>query len=237
MASFVKRTAETRRCFKGPQATHGIISLFDASVILLQTMIEGRVGSMLDMVAQDLAESPWRGTVPIRCDRRWRMTNPCPRLLEKTLSCLPIPFLASHGIPQIAVVVSGSIHRTLFAMHVERRLIERPGAPCLSMPLLSQVVLEDQSQSRFPVSESFVRERASRAFKPSQPRHANSACSEAATRLQAGHYPSEMPESEKGSPFAHGRFVGRMSRRRVRNPARFVSLAFWLWIPCKRGSS
>jgi hypothetical protein len=70
--------------------------LFDAAVILLQTVIKILIGPMLDLVTHDLADSPWIGTVPICCDRLWRMTDRCNRLLEKSRSLHPYSAFRSN---------------------------------------------------------------------------------------------------------------------------------------------
>jgi hypothetical protein len=109
MLQLVKSTTETRRRFNGFKTTHGIVSLFDTSMILLETIIEVLAGPMLDMVPHSLTDCSWIGTVPIGCDRRWCMTNHCDCLPEKPLSCFPIPLLTQHGINQVAIVADGPI--------------------------------------------------------------------------------------------------------------------------------
>jgi hypothetical protein len=113
---------------------HGIVALFDTSVILLQTIIEVLARPMLYLVAHCLTYSPWIRTMPICRDRFWRMANHSNCLLKKSLRCFHIPFLAQHGIDQIAIVVDRSIEITPLSMHFVVRFINIPGSSCLSTP-------------------------------------------------------------------------------------------------------
>jgi len=89
------------------------------------------------------------------------MANDRNCLLEKSLSCLHIAFLAQHGINEIALVVNRSIQITPFPMHFDVGLIDVPGFPGLPLPPDAQLVLYQRRKPRFPVSDGFVRERKS----------------------------------------------------------------------------
>lgn len=94
VTQFVKRTTKTSCRRESSKPAHGIVSLFDASVILLQIIIEVFIRPMLDSVAHDFVYSPWIGTMPVCRDRFWRMANPGNRLLEEPLSRLHISLFA-----------------------------------------------------------------------------------------------------------------------------------------------
>jgi hypothetical protein len=57
VAYFVKGATETGRGVEGSKTTHRIVALFDAAVVLFQTIIEILVRPMLNIVAYRLADS------------------------------------------------------------------------------------------------------------------------------------------------------------------------------------
>jgi hypothetical protein len=135
---------------------HGIVPLFDASVILLQTIVEVLVRPMLDMIAHCLAYSSWIGTIPICRDRLWGMPNPSLRLLEKPLSCLHVPFLTQHGVNEMAIVIDRTIQIAPFSVDFDVRLIHVPGFPRLPPSFHPQLARYKWSKSRFPFSNCFM---------------------------------------------------------------------------------
>jgi hypothetical protein len=132
ITQFVKGTTETSRGFNCSKAAHGILSLFNPTVVLFQPIIEIRISPMLYVAAHRLAYGPWIGRMTIRRYLIGNMTNHCNSLLEKLLGCLHIPFLAQHGIHQIAIVVDSPIEVAPLPMHFEVRFIDIPGFTSLS---------------------------------------------------------------------------------------------------------
>jgi len=55
--------------------THGGIALLDATVILLQSIVEGAVGPVKHVTAQGLADGTRVGVMPIGCHPFWGVTN------------------------------------------------------------------------------------------------------------------------------------------------------------------
>jgi len=86
-------TTEASRRFNCSKATHGIVALFDATMVLLQPIIEILIGPMLYAVAHRLAYGPRLRNMPIGCDLIGNMANNDNSLLEKALGCLHIPLL------------------------------------------------------------------------------------------------------------------------------------------------
>jgi hypothetical protein len=95
VASFIKGSAEASRRLDLSKAAHGGIALFDATVILLDAVVERAVASVNRLVTECLADGTGRGIMPIGRDLLWCMTYDVDSLLEKALGRLPIPLLGS----------------------------------------------------------------------------------------------------------------------------------------------
>jgi hypothetical protein len=98
IAQFVEGTTEACRSFNGSKAAHRVVSLFDATVVLFQPIVEVFTRPMVYVTAYCLANCSWIGHMPIRCYLLGGMANHGNSLLEKSLGCLHISLLASHGI-------------------------------------------------------------------------------------------------------------------------------------------
>jgi hypothetical protein len=85
VAQFVESTTKACRRFNGSQATHRIVPLFDATIILLQPMIEIGTRSMLDIAAHCLAYGTRIGNVAISRHLIGNRANHSNCLLEKPL--------------------------------------------------------------------------------------------------------------------------------------------------------
>lgn len=133
IAHFVEGTTEAYRCLNGSKTTHGILPLFDAAMVLLQTISEIFTRPMLDFVAHRLADGTRIGSMTIRRDVIRSMPNDRHRLLEKLLSCVQVPFLAQQGIPQIAIVVDCPIQITPLPMDPHGSFVNVPGLTGLAL--------------------------------------------------------------------------------------------------------
>ena len=159
VAQFVESTTKACRRFNCSKATHGIVPLFDATVILFQAIIEVFVRPMLYIAAHCLTYRSWIGRMSIRCHLLWSMAYHINGLLEKLLSCLHIPLLAQHGIHQIAILIDRPIQITPLPMHFEVGFIDVSGCPGLSTSLGSQLIRYQRGETCFPVSDGFMCER------------------------------------------------------------------------------
>src|SRR2546421_230615 len=75
LAHFIEGTAEARGLGHAAEPTHGGIALLDATVILLQSIVEGAVGPVKHVTAQGLADGTRVGVMPIGCHPFWGVTN------------------------------------------------------------------------------------------------------------------------------------------------------------------
>ena len=129
----IRRTSQQKRAAPSTvlASAHRIGALFDSSVVLLQSIVEIFARSMMHIAAHYLTNCSWIGTVPIGCHLIRHMPNDRHCLLEKSLSRLHVPLLASHGIYQIAILINCPIQIPPFPVHFERGLINGPGSPGL----------------------------------------------------------------------------------------------------------
>jgi hypothetical protein len=98
LAHFIKGTAEARCRGEVSKTTHGVIALFDATVVLLQPIVEIGVTPMHDLTAEGLANRTRIGIMPVRRHSLWSMTNGLEGLLEKALGGIQISLLTQTRI-------------------------------------------------------------------------------------------------------------------------------------------
>jgi hypothetical protein len=126
VAHFIERT--TKACGRGhaSEPTHRIIALFDATMILLESVIEIRIGPVPDIFAKDLSDGTWVGIMPIRRYPLWSMTDCLKSLLEKSFGGIHVSLLAQHGVNEVAIPIDGSIEVTPLPLDLYVRFIDMP---------------------------------------------------------------------------------------------------------------
>ncbi len=75
LAHLIEGSAEARGLGHASEPTHGVVALFDATMILLQSMVEIRVGPMQNIHAKLLPDSTWVGIMPIGCHPFWAVAH------------------------------------------------------------------------------------------------------------------------------------------------------------------
>jgi hypothetical protein len=156
VAQFVEGTTEAYRRFNGSKTTHWIVSLFDATMILLQPIIQILTRSMLNIAAHRLSYSSWIGRMTIRRHLVGSMANHSNCLLEKLLGCLHIPLLAQHGIHQIAIVIDRPIKVAPLSVNLDVGFIHVPRSPRLTSSFDPQLLCHQGSKTSFPVSNGLM---------------------------------------------------------------------------------
>ncbi len=123
-------TTKARRRLNCSKATHGIVPLFDATVI----PAPGDYGGSCSFdAAHCLANRSWIGRMPIRSHLLWSMDYHINGLLDKSLSCLHIPLLArAWNPPNCHPDRSPDTHNTTSHARVPVGFIDRAGCPGLS---------------------------------------------------------------------------------------------------------
>jgi hypothetical protein len=91
---------------------HGILSLLDPSMVLLQTIIEVLVGLMLDSAAQYFSHGSWVGGMSVRGNSFRRMVNHGKSLLEKEVR---------QRFVQIWAICSGRLSNLASRVTTERK--------------------------------------------------------------------------------------------------------------------
>jgi hypothetical protein len=169
--------------------------LFDATVVLLQSIVEVLIAAMGDRVAECLAQSTRVGVMSIGRDLLWGMTNGSNRLPEKAPGRLYVSLLAQHGVHQVAISINVAIEVAPFPMHFDIGFIHVPGSPCLSIPLSTQLIRYQRNKTRFPVSHCLMCKDPTTLQEHFRKTHANSAYSAAAREQQVGRCRWGIPKS------------------------------------------
>lgn len=95
LAHFIKGAAEARCRGHACEATHRVITFFDATMVLLQSISERAVGPMRDLTAPGLADGSWIAIMAIGCHPLWGLTDGVDSLrrskgcVAKTLGKIP----------------------------------------------------------------------------------------------------------------------------------------------------
>jgi hypothetical protein len=128
-------------------------------MILLYPVVQVHVRPMLYLISHDFAYSTWIGTMPIRCDVLWSMTNHCKGLLEELLGGIHITLFTQPYVNEIAVMVNSSIKITPFPMDLDVGLIHVPGSASLASSFCTQLVRKQRCKSGFPLPYRLMSER------------------------------------------------------------------------------
>lgn len=104
-------------------------------MVLLQPIIQLRVGSMLDAAAHRFTSGPWIGRLAVRRHLIGNVANYTNGLLEKLLGRLHVPLLAQPRSNQIAILIDSPLHIPPRSMHLEVRFVNIPRSSCLSMSI------------------------------------------------------------------------------------------------------
>jgi hypothetical protein len=134
-----------------PASAHGIIPLFDATVILLSSIIEVCIRPMLHIFVQHFPYCSWIGGMPIRCDPFRSVTNDSKSLLEEALGRIHIPLFTEPRINQIAIGINGPREIAPFPFdacrYVSSTYQDRLACPRRAG---SQLLCNEWSKPRFP---------------------------------------------------------------------------------------
>jgi hypothetical protein len=120
--------------------THGVIALFDAVMVLFQSIIEIAVATVNSFTPQRLTDRTRVAIMPIGRHALRCMTHHVDSLLEKTLGRLHVEREARYRVNEIAISIHGTIQITPFAMNTHIRLIHVPGPACLTTSLVPQLI-------------------------------------------------------------------------------------------------
>ena len=94
LTHFIKGPTEARCRWKASKPTHGVVALFNTTVVLLQPIIQLHIGPVYHVITKDLADRTRIGIMPIGCYPLWRVVNHGHSLTEELFCSLHIAFLA-----------------------------------------------------------------------------------------------------------------------------------------------
>jgi hypothetical protein len=114
-----KRAADA----KVPASAHRIVPLFDATMILLQPIIEILVRPMVDLASHRFTNGSRIRRMTISCGLFWHMANYSDCLLEELFCSAHISLLAQSRIDQIAVVINRPVEGTPLSTNLDRRFV------------------------------------------------------------------------------------------------------------------
>jgi hypothetical protein len=109
LAHFIEGAAEA--CCRGyvAEPAHRIVALFDATMVLLQPIVEIRVATVHDLLAKSITDRTRVGVMSIRRHPLWCVTNDSNGLREKAPGGIHIPLLAQHRVNQVAIAINGTV--------------------------------------------------------------------------------------------------------------------------------
>jgi hypothetical protein len=107
------------------ESTHGLVSTFDAAVILLQSIVEVAAGAVLHAFTQRRPDRTRITVVAVRGYPVRRHIGDCFGGLEERLRGIHVAMLAEHHVDQHAVAVNGAIQIAPMPVHLDVR-VSRP---------------------------------------------------------------------------------------------------------------
>lgn len=93
LTNLITCTAKVSGRHKTTKATHGILALFDASMILFQVVVQIHVRSMLHVISHRFVYGTGRGAMTVCRDLFWNMAHNRESLLKKRFCCVHIALL------------------------------------------------------------------------------------------------------------------------------------------------
>ena len=138
VAQFIVASTEPVSRSRALEPTHRLVSTFDATVILLQSIVEIAAGAMAHRLAQHRADRTGVAVVairghPVRGDVGDRLGGS-----EERLGGGHVAVLAEHHIDQRAVAVNGAIQIAPLPVHLDVGLVDIPALADLAASATAQ---------------------------------------------------------------------------------------------------
>ncbi len=106
MPLFIERAAKPGGGVNVPEAAHRIGALFDAAMILRQSIVELGIAAVRHRFAQCLADGSWIRVMPVGGHLLWYLLRHLQSPLEEALSRLHSAVFAQQRVDQIARAVN-----------------------------------------------------------------------------------------------------------------------------------
>src|SRR5580693_10465874 len=121
------------------ETTHGLVSTFDATVILLQSIVEVAAGAVLHAFTQLRPDRARVAVVAIRGHPVRDNIGDGLGGLEERLGSRHVAVLAEHHVDQRTVSVNGAIEIAPMPVHLDVRLVNAPTYPNLAASATARI--------------------------------------------------------------------------------------------------
>ncbi len=112
-----------------------LIALFDATVILLDPIVEVRVAPRHDLLAHCFTDRAWIGVMALGGHPLRRLPSNIQCSFEEAFRRVPIPMLTQHQVDEIAVSIDDAVEVLPRAADADICFIGMPRASSLALPL------------------------------------------------------------------------------------------------------
>jgi hypothetical protein len=143
VAQFVMRGAEMRGGRERTEATHRIVALRDAAVILLHPIVQMAAGPVTHVGPQRLADGRRVGVAAVRGHLLGRLTDHRPGARKEAFGGVHIARRPQHRVDEVPVGVAGPIEITPAPVDLDVRLVAVP-LPARFVPSLGAQALREQ---------------------------------------------------------------------------------------------
>jgi len=159
LAHLIEGEARARCRGHTSESAHGVVALFDTTMILLESIVERAVGPVEHITTKGLADRTRVGVMPIGRHPLWGVTNHIDSLRRsKRLAASISRFSIEPRINQIAISIDGSIEIASFPFDGDGGFNHVPGPPYLATSLSSQLIRHERIKTGFPVSNGLMGE-------------------------------------------------------------------------------
>jgi hypothetical protein len=133
-----------------------LVSTFDATVILLQSIVEVAAGAVLHAFTQLRPDRARVAVVAIRGHPVRDNIGDCLGGLEERLRSRHVTVLAEHHVDQRAVAVNGAIEIAPMPVHLDVRLVNVPALPDPTASATAQTFSQSRRELGSPVADRLV---------------------------------------------------------------------------------
>ena len=158
IAEFIVASTEPGRRPGTLEPAHGLVSAFDATVILLQPVVEIAARAMAYVSAQFSSDRPRVAVVSVGRDAGRGDAGDCRGRAEERLGSGHVACLAQHHVYQDTGAIDGAIEVDPAALDLEIGFINLPAPAHLATPTATQIICQGRREFGFPVPYGLVTE-------------------------------------------------------------------------------
>jgi hypothetical protein len=128
VSHFVESSTEAVRRVESTEASHWVVALLDAAMVLLNRVVDMFSCAVLNIIAELFLDCTWIGTMAIGRGLRWRIFGHLQSRSEERLCSLHVSILAQPTIYKIPVLIDGSIEVTPLPGDSDIGLVNEPSS-------------------------------------------------------------------------------------------------------------